>query len=104
MFLMPPQIIHNDTVVYHDVNTHNHHSQMDHLHEDYHHKNDSNKDKQTKHHHHCNIQIVTLTAFVHTAVEYSLDYFIPKEISKIQYYKSLHTTDFIKSLFRPPIS
>ncbi len=99
LLMMPPQMVHNDTIVYDNVEEHLH---SETTHDDFHHKNDSEHDKKTKHHHHCTVEIFTLTAYINETISTPEVLMIYKK-TDINYSKALHTSAFIGSLFRPPI-
>ncbi len=96
--MTPPQMVHNDTIVYNDVDKH---LCSEATHDDFHHKNDSEHDKNTKHHHHCTVDLTVLT-FLPTKLIYEIEPFISLEHIKINYYKSLHTSAFVDTIFQPP--
>ncbi len=96
--MMPPSVIHNHTIVYEDVDTH---LRTECTHEDYHHRDDTEHDKNTKHHHHCTIEISVLTVFPPVDLVYDLKHFVFQNI-KANYYKHSHTTSFVGRIFHPP--
>ncbi len=100
LLMTPPQLVHNDTIVYTDVETHL--CSANNAHEDFHHKNDTEHDKKTKHHHHCTVEILTLTAYIGEIISTPEVITIHKK-TNINYHKELYTSTFIGNLFRPPI-
>ncbi len=97
--MTPPQMVHSDVIVYNDVETHL--CSENNFHEDFHHKNDTEHDKKTKHHHHCTMELSVLT-FLPTKINYEIKPFISPKNTKINYYKSLHTSGFVGTIFQPP--
>ncbi len=98
LLIMTPQMVHSDTIVYDDIDTHLCSGDM---HKDTHH-NDSEHDKHTKHHHHCTVEISNITVFLNNTINYEIKSFISSKHTKINFYKSLHTSRFIGSIFQPP--
>ncbi len=98
LLMAPPQEVHNDIIVYEDVDAH---LELEHTHEDFHHKDDSEHDKNTKHHHHCTVELSFITVFLQQIITYEIRQFTSK-ILKINYYKSSHTTKFVGNIFHPP--
>ncbi len=98
VMMMPPGIVHNHIIVYEDVDDH---LELEHIHEDFHHKDDSEHDKNTKHHHHCTVELSFITVFLQQIITCEIRQVI-SEILKINYYKSSHTTKFVGNIFHPP--
>ncbi len=92
--MTPPQMVHNDTIVYNDVDKH---LCSEATHDDFH----TEHDKKTKHHHHCTVELSVLT-FLPTKLIYEIEPFISLEHTEINYYKSLHTSVFVDTIFQPP--
>ncbi len=97
--MTPPQMVHKDTIVYDNVDMH---LCSEVTHDDFHHKNDTEHDKKTKHHHHCTVEILTLTAYINDGISTPEVIMIYKK-TDINYHKELYTSAFVGSLFRPPI-
>ncbi len=98
IIMTPPQAVHNDVIVYDDVETH---LEMENTHEHFHHKNDTEHDKKTKHHHHCTVTLFVLTFCLPTKIAHEIKSTISKN-TQITYYKSSHTNSFTGNIFHPP--
>ncbi|PIE50234.1 MAG: hypothetical protein CSA38_04060 [Flavobacteriales bacterium] len=96
--MTPPQVIHNDVVVYDDTETH---LCSEATHNDSHHQNDSEHDKNTKHHHHCNVELSVLT-FLPNQINFEIKPFISSKHTKVNSYKSFYTSAFVDTIFQPP--
>ncbi len=67
----------------------------------FHHKDDTEHDKNTKHHHHCTVELSFITVFLPQITTYEVRQFASK-ILKLNYYKSLYTSTFVDKIFQPP--
>ncbi len=97
IFIMPQPSVHKDIIVY-DSNINSH---LEQSHEDFHHKNDTEHDKKTKHHHHCTVELSVLTIVLPIRTVAKVNSFDIQDI-KIHYHNPFHTTSFVGTIFHPP--
>lgn len=100
LLLVPPLQAHTDIVV-DNAELQFHIDDNDEIaHQEEHHQNDSEEEKNTEHHHHCTVISIS-NIFIKENVEIQfVDLYLKKDA--INFYKKLHTSDFLDRLFQPP--
>lgn len=100
VIMSPPAIVHNDIVVYENEDTLEH-IHLDYNHEKLHHKNDSEHDKKTEHHHHCSVKFSSFLAIL-----FPLNNFqtisIPYHSPPITFYQKIYNSSYLDGIFQPP--
>lgn len=98
LLMSPPILAHNDVVVYNDVLEH---IDIDEEHEKLHHKNDSEHDKNTEHHHHCSMEFSSVLAISFPVSQFQI-LSITSESSLITYYQVIYNFSYLDGVFQPP--
>ena len=97
LLLLPPMEAHTDVVIYDSFTEH---VDIDDSHEDIHHQNDSESDKDTEHHHHCSV-ISFSAEFIPIDTYFKIfSLFIVKQA--INYYQNKYSFSYLKGVFQPP--
>ncbi len=97
LVLAPPMQAHSDVVVYDNVENH---SDIDELHEDIHHENDSSEEKDRDHHHHCTVISLSLE-FLQVTYNFDLLSFVESK-KEINFYQNKYCNSYLKAIFQPP--
>lgn len=98
LVIAPPVQAHSDIVVYDNVESH---VDIDELHEEIHHQNDTHDEKEKDHHHHCTV--ITLTLEFVSEMVYDFQFISFVEIrEKINYYQNTYCNSYLKEIFQPP--
>lgn len=98
LLLAPPVQAHNDTVIYDTIENH---FDIDQVHENIHHQEDTKDEENTKHLHHCNI--VSLSSEFVPVSEYNihfLTFFSVKQ--EVNFYQNTYFNSFLEEIFQPP--
>lgn len=98
LLLTPPTLAHTDVIVYN--NAIENHDTINAEHENKHHENDSEKDKNTEHHHHCNtLSFSNIFLPLENQIIFS-EFYQPKEL--IGYNKDSNYYTSLEGVFHPP--
>jgi hypothetical protein len=96
LMFVPPTQVHTDAIDIADT-LENH---LDIAHEKEYHKNDTDKNKKAKHHHHCSVES-TVSSFIESKIQvYFYSYLSRKEI--ILFYDKMNSSSTIETPEEPP--
>lgn len=97
--MMPPVLVHNDIVVYENIE---HSLELDEIHNQEHHQNNCDDEKKdTEHHHHCSLELLALTVFKGDEQFFEIKEFKVKN-TLINFYQTIYYSSYLDGVFQPP--